>query len=82
MNQSHAISTLNSYAHLSNLKVPVLILTGDDDVLVPRENSEKIASQIPGSELVTIPGCGHGFLKQKTDEAVGHILRFLDNVEC
>ena len=82
MNQSHAISTLNSYPHLPNLKVPVLILTGDDDVLVPRENSEKIASQIPGSELVTIPGCGHGFLKQKTDEAVGHILRFLDNVEC
>lgn len=81
MNQSHAISTLNSYSHLPELKVPVLVLTGDEDVLVPPENSEKIASQISCSELVVIPGCGHGFLKQKTDEAVGHILRFLDNVD-
>ena len=81
MNQSHAISTLNSYPHLPELKVPVLVITGDEDVLVPPENSEKIASQIPGSELVTITRCGHGFLKQKTDEAVGHVLQFLDNVD-
>lgn len=81
MNQSHAISTMDTYPYLPGLKIPVLVMTGDEDVLVPPENSEKIASQIPGSELVMIPGCGHGFLKQKTDEAVGHILRFLDNVD-
>ena len=81
MNQSHAISTLNSYPYLPDLKVPVLVLTGDEDVLVPPENSEKIASQIPGSELVIIPGCGHGFLKQKTEEAVEHVLRFIDMVD-
>jgi len=81
MNQSHAASTLNSYPYLPELKVPVLVMTGEDDVLVPPENSEKIASQIPDSELVMIPGCGHGFLKQKTDEAVGLILRFLNKVD-
>ena len=81
MNQSHAISTLNSYPYLPGLKVPVLVMTGEEDGLVPPENSERIASQIPSSELVMIPECGHGFLKQKTDEAVGHVLRFLDNVD-
>lgn len=81
MNQSHAISTLNAYPYLPELKVPVLVITGNEDVLVPPENSEIIASRIPGSELVMIPGCGHGFLKQKTEESVGHILRFLEKVD-
>ena len=66
---------------MPELKVPVLVMTGKDDVLVPPENSEKIASQIQDSELVMIPGCGHGFLKQKTDEAVELILRFLNKVD-
>jgi len=82
MNQSHAISTMDTYTHLPDLKVPVLVMTGDEDVLVPPENSEKIASQIPGSELVMISGCGHGFLKQKMEEAAWHVLRFLEKVEC
>jgi pimeloyl-ACP methyl ester carboxylesterase len=81
MNQSHAISTMDTYQHLPDIKVPVLVMTGDEDVLVPPENSEKIASRIPGSELLMIPGCGHGFLKQKTGEAIGHVLRFLEKVD-
>ncbi len=82
MNQSHAISTMDTHTHLPGLKVPVLVMTGDEDVLVPPENSEKIASQIPGSELIIIPGCGHGFLKQKTEEAAWHVLRFLEKVDA
>lgn len=81
MNQSHAILTMDTYTHLPGLKVPVLVMTGDEDVLVPSENSEKIAAQIPGSKLVMIPGCGHGFLKQKTEEAIWHVLRFLERVD-
>lgn len=78
MNQSHAIGTMDTYDYLSDFKMPVLVITGKDDVLVPPQNSEKIAERIPHSKLVMLPGCGHGFLKQKTDEAVSHILEFLE----
>jgi 3-oxoadipate enol-lactonase len=81
MNQSHAIGTLDTYRHLPEMKMPVLVLTGEADALVPAMNSEKIAAKIPNSQLVMIPGCGHGFLKQKTDEAVAHILSFLEKVD-
>ena len=81
MNQSHAIGTMSTYQHLPDMEMPVLVITGDDDVLVPSSNSEKIASRIPNAKLVKIPGCGHGFLKQKTDEAVAHILDFLEKVD-
>jgi 3-oxoadipate enol-lactonase len=79
--QSGAIAEFSSYDRLPEMKYPVLVMTGVDDVLVPPGNSENLAERIPCAELVRIPGCGHGFLKQKTGEAVRHILRFLEAVD-
>lgn len=79
--QSEAIAGFDSYDRLPEMKYPVLVMTGADDVLVPPGNSEVLAERIPDSELVRIPGCGHGFLKQKTMEAVKHILSFLERVD-
>jgi pimeloyl-ACP methyl ester carboxylesterase len=76
--QSQAIAAFESYHRLPLIKVPVLVMTGEDDILVPPENSKVIAERIYNSELVIIPGCGHGFLKQKTNESVSIILRFLE----
>jgi pimeloyl-ACP methyl ester carboxylesterase len=79
--QSEAIAGFEGYNMLPEVTVPVLVLTGTDDILVPPENSELLAEQIPNAELVKVRGCGHGFLKQKTEEAVGHMLRFLEKVD-
>ena len=57
------------------------MITGEDDALMPPGNSEILAEKMPGAELVKIPRAGHGFLKQRTDEAVPTILRFLRRVD-
>lgn len=44
---------------LSEFKMPVLVITGDDDRIVPTENSLRLAKEIPGSELAVIENCGH-----------------------
>ncbi len=44
---------------LEELGVPVLVITGDDDRIVPTEQSIRLAGEIPGAELVVIPNCGH-----------------------
>ena len=44
---------------LSELALPVLVITGDDDRIVPTEQSLRLAAEIPGAELVVIPACGH-----------------------
>lgn len=44
---------------LDELSVPVLVITGDDDRIVPTDQSVRLASEIPGAELVVIPNCGH-----------------------
>lgn len=44
---------------LDELSIPVLVITGDDDRIVPTEQSIRLAGEIPGAELVVIPNCGH-----------------------
>jgi pimeloyl-ACP methyl ester carboxylesterase len=45
--------------HLQDFKLPILILTGDDDRIVPTVNSVKLAGELPGAKLVVIPQAGH-----------------------
>jgi pimeloyl-ACP methyl ester carboxylesterase len=40
-------------------KVPVLVLVGDHDRLVPPQLSEELAAMIPGADLVRVAGAGH-----------------------
>jgi len=44
---------------LKSLQMPVLVISGDDDRLVPVTQSVRLADEIPVAELVIIPNCGH-----------------------
>jgi pimeloyl-ACP methyl ester carboxylesterase len=44
---------------LNQLTLPVLVITGDDDRIVPTEDSIRLASELPNADLVVIPNCGH-----------------------
>jgi pimeloyl-ACP methyl ester carboxylesterase len=46
-------------ARVGELDLPVLVVTGDDDRIVPTEESQRLASEIPGADLVVISDCGH-----------------------
>ncbi|HVR98087.1 MAG TPA: alpha/beta fold hydrolase [Thermoanaerobaculia bacterium] len=46
-------------AVLAGLRIPVLILVGDEDILTPPEESRRMQREAPGSELVILPGAGH-----------------------
>jgi pimeloyl-ACP methyl ester carboxylesterase len=44
---------------LAELKMPVLVVTGDDDRIVPTDLSRQLAADIPGAALAVMPACGH-----------------------
>ncbi len=62
---------------LPGLKVPVLVITGSDDVVIPAKNSLVLAGRIPGSWLVQFRGGGHGLMYQFADEFAELICFFL-----
>lgn len=44
---------------LDELTLPVLVITGDDDRIVPTEQSVRLAEELPNAKLVVVPACGH-----------------------
>jgi pimeloyl-ACP methyl ester carboxylesterase len=44
---------------LREIRVPTLVVVGDQDAITPPAESEMMASTIPGATLVKIPGAGH-----------------------
>jgi len=62
---------------LSRIDVPTLILSGDDDPLVPPENSKILNALIPRSELVFFPGKRHCFFLEEADQFNQRVTGFL-----
>jgi pimeloyl-ACP methyl ester carboxylesterase len=44
---------------LSDIRLPALVLVGEEDALTPLAHSEKMAAAIAGARLVRIPSAGH-----------------------
>jgi 3-oxoadipate enol-lactonase len=59
------------------ITAPTLVIAGDQDFLIPACYAKKMADQIPGSEFVLIPGCGHNPLTEMPEEVVPRIRDFL-----
>jgi len=48
------------YSDLHAIRKPVLVITGDRDIVTPPQNTTIIADAIPGAELVVVEDAGHG----------------------
>jgi pimeloyl-ACP methyl ester carboxylesterase len=64
---------------LEELSVPVLVITGDDDRIVPTGDSIRAAGMIPDAELVVIPACGHVPQEECPEEFLKAVADFMKN---
>lgn len=71
----------NSYYRLGELKMPVLVLNGDDDLLIPTSMSWELAKKIPNAQLIIYPRAGHGFIWQYAGLVAKHVNEFLDRTD-
>jgi 3-oxoadipate enol-lactonase len=62
---------------LGGLAVPTLVLVGSQDILTPMGDSEELAEEIPGAELVVIRGAAHGFMLEHGNTFNRTVLEFL-----
>lgn len=62
---------------LSEVDIPVLVLHGTADAVVPVENGEFVAEKIPGSRLELIEGGPHLIMIEHADEVNDLVLDFL-----
>jgi pimeloyl-ACP methyl ester carboxylesterase len=49
-------------------RVPVVVLAGDRDRLIPTAQAERLAAEIPGAEFIRLPGAGHVVILERPAE--------------
>jgi pimeloyl-ACP methyl ester carboxylesterase len=75
--QLAAIGKWSSLPYLHRLRLPVLVLTGDDDPIIRVANGRILASLIPGAKLHVLRGAGHLFLIDQAKDSADLIRAFL-----
>ena len=62
---------------LRQIRVPVLIATGTEDIVIPPSNALKLMNAIPGAWLAQFPRSGHAFIAQYPQAVAELINSFL-----
>lgn len=68
------------WARIRRVRVPVLILWGGKDRLVPVRLAAKLADALPGAELVVLPGVGHVPQFEVPEETTAALAGFLEKL--
>ncbi|MEN8121423.1 MAG: alpha/beta hydrolase [Bacteroidota bacterium] len=85
--EQHQAATLQSgsrYDKLKNINIPILLIHGEKDPLIPIEHSKKLASIIPHAKTRWFQGLGHDIPHEYTDsvsnELIAHFGRIRNKV--
>ena len=79
--QKLILSWLNDNAtakKINNLQIPVLVLNGESDVVIPPINSHILANNIPHAQLIRWKEGGHAMIYQYPEEIGNEINNFID----
>jgi 3-oxoadipate enol-lactonase len=74
--QLAVIQQHDTTARLGQLRVPSLVLAGEQDILIPVSLSRRLADQVPGAEWATAKG-GHACLWEHPAEFNQAFLEFI-----
>ncbi len=75
------LNTTDLRARLGEITVPVLLLHGTDDRIVPAGSAEYLRDHLRQANLVEIPGAGHTVLASHAAELATAIRHFLNTLD-
>jgi pimeloyl-ACP methyl ester carboxylesterase len=67
-------------AQLEQLQMPVLVITGDDDRIVPTEESVRLARELPNARLELMANCGHVPQEECPEPFLEAVREFVDSL--
>lgn len=65
---------------LGELQMPVLVISGDDDRIVPLEDSLRLGEAIRGAETAVLPNCGHLPQEECPDAFMQAVIPFVEQL--
>lgn len=79
--QRTAIQSFRGSNVLEKIMVPTLIISGDDDAVIPHHLSQEIARAIPNATLAIYPNVGHIILVEAAERLALDIADFLNSCD-
>jgi pimeloyl-ACP methyl ester carboxylesterase len=70
----------NIEQYLPKIRCPVLAIQGEDDEYATMRQIEVIAEQVPGTQLLKLPNCGHTPQRDQEAAVLAALLAFVDRV--
>ncbi|MBW4488260.1 MAG: alpha/beta hydrolase [Trichocoleus desertorum ATA4-8-CV12] len=77
--QYQAMSTHDTCDLLDKITAPTLVITGDGDRIIPPQNSEFLAQNIPAAKLEVLADAGHAFCFSHPEVTAAAIINFLQS---
>lgn len=77
--QMAAIARHDTRSRLPELRMPTLVIHGEEDSLVPPEQGRELARRIPSARLVLVPECGHILTTDAEGPVSTALVEFLDS---
>ncbi|MEY4066216.1 MAG: hypothetical protein RIR26_2424 [Pseudomonadota bacterium] len=78
--QYNATVAFDGTGSASDIGCPVLVLTGTDDQIIPRGNSEALCRLIPQAKMKVFDGIGHLLLIEDPENFVAQVRSFLNEL--
>ena len=75
--QVKAASEFNAEPHIPAIQSPTLVISGNEDIIIPVQNSHNLAQRIPNARLEIVEGAGHAFFIERAGEFNQTVLEFL-----
>lgn len=66
---------------LAEVRIPTMVMVGNQDILTPRGDSQDLADFIPTAELAVVSGAAHGFMIERAPTFNRILLEFLGRAE-
>jgi pimeloyl-ACP methyl ester carboxylesterase len=66
---------------LDEINLPVLVVSGEYDSIVPPQDSQRLAEEIPGAEFLMLPNCGHLPQEECPDVLLDGIVDFASELQ-
>jgi pimeloyl-ACP methyl ester carboxylesterase len=79
---AEAVAAADLPHSVSGLRMPTLVLVGDDDVATPLSSAEALRDAIPGARLEVIPDAAHIPTMEQPDHVIDAMSRFLESVRA
>jgi 3-oxoadipate enol-lactonase len=77
--QLQAMSGHDTCEQLGKITAPTLVITGDSDRVIPPQNSDILAKNIPGAKRETIENAAHAFCFSHPETTATAIINFLEH---